>query len=665
VLLALLSLAVFLAAALVAARAYAGDEAIGERALAACLLTVAQIEAVLYGLGWSNTLTRTNVIALSLVLAALVSGIAIGTEKKGARIALLKNVRTLFTQPYRHMRELQRHGSPAWLGGIWLFGLAAWTLIVAWLAPTGAWDGLWYHEPMVGFAIQSHGFGIVPVQPGLEMVNGYARGTENLMLWASILYDRRLIDSVPSFAFLMAALATYVLARRHNTTRSAATSIAVIAVTIPGAALQLRSTYVDLAMMAATLTALHFSSRPQLRIRDAWFAWIAIGLLATIKVNGIVFGTILAGWLVLRSMLQRDWRFVLHTPLGILVALAYGAPTYARNWLLHQNPLWPITYQSELFGFSLVGTIDAGHMQRDFAYVWGELTGPPFIGESYHDTGRHAYGYGVPFIAAPLSLIALWSLVNAWWSNLHNAKTRSALLALGFAFGFGLLIQVASPGHHWSRFSLSFPAVALVLIAWWTRSGNRIRIEEGAFTAMLFANALTLLWATPGWDVTVMEAWELAQQPLVERNLADTSHCLLAADTRRRRDEVLQAGTVAAFADDVGFPGNLWNDDFSNRVIAAPYTSDEDFIALLDREHVAWVYVGGGSAESSSLRRNGHWHVLIPATFTDEIWERNAEPDVAPAAVPDATPAAVLPAIEIPSAAPLALPPEQAQVAPR
>lgn len=658
-LLAALSLAVFLAAALVAARAYPDGDATSERALAACLLTVAQIEAVLYGLGWSNTLTLTNVIAASILLALLLSAISIATAKKDARLALLLHVRELFTQPYRHLRELQRHGSPAWLGMLWLFGLAAWTFFVAWLAPTGAWDGLWYHEPMVGFAIQSHGFAIVPVQPGLEMVNGYARGTENLMLWTSILYDRRLIDSVPSFAFLMAALATYVLARRHNATRSAATSIAVIAVTIPGAALQLRSTYVDLAMMAATLTALHFTSRPQLRIRDAWFAWIAIGLLATIKVNGIVFGTILAGWLVLRSTLQRDWRFALHTPLGILVALAYGAPTYARNWLLHENPLWPITYQSELLGFSLVGTVDAGHMQRDFTYVWGELTGPPFIGESYHDTGRHAYGYGLPFIAAPLSLIALWSLVNAWWSNLHNAKTRSALVALGFAFGFGLLIQVASPGHHWSRFSLSFPAVALVLIAWWTRSGNRIRIEEGAFGAMLFANALTLLWATPGWDVTVMEAWDLAHLPLVERNLADTSQCLLAADTRRRRDEVLQAGDVAAFADDVGFPGNLWNDAFSNRVIAAPYSGDQDFIAQLDSEHVEWVYVGANSPESSALRRNGHWHVLVPATFTDEIWERNEGEVTEPTATPE-----VLPAIEIPAIPALALPPTEAQVAP-
>ena len=657
-LLASLSLAVFLAAALVAARAYPEGDAIGERALAACLLTVAQIEAVLYALGWSNTLTLTHVIVASLGLSWMLAAISIATAKKSERIALLKNVRELFTQPYRHMRELHRHGSPAWLGALWLFGLAGWTFFVAWLAPTGAWDGLWYHEPMVGFAIQNHGFEIVPVQPGLEMVNGYARGTENLMLWVSILYDRRLIDSVPSFAFLMAALATYVIARRHNATRSAATSIAVIAVTIPGAALQLRSTYVDLAMMAATLTALHFASRPQLRIRDAWLGWIAIGLLATIKVNGIVFGTILAGWLVMRSVLQRDWRFVLHTPLGILIALAFGAPTYARNWLLHQNPLWPITYQSELFGFSLVGTVDAGHMQRDFHYVWGELTGPPFIGESYHDTGRHAYGYGVPFIAAPLSLVALWSLANAWWSNLHNAKTRTALIALGFSFGFGLLVQIASPGHHWSRFSLSFPALALVLIAWWTRSGNRIRIEEGAFTAMLFANALTLLWATPGWDVTVMEAWDLAQLPRVERNLADTSQCLLARETRRRRDEVLHAGDVAAFTDDVGFPGNLWNDAFSNRVIAAPYTGDQAFIAELDREHVEWVYVGGGSAESSALRRDGHWHVLVPATFTDEIWERNDPEAVAP------TPAApTLPAIEIPSAEHLALPPTEAQVA--
>lgn len=636
-LLFLVTALVFAGSALAAARLYprleAGEapapERVAERGLATTLIATGIIEGAIYALGWSSHLDRVSMVGLALALTAVIAAIAIGTAKD--RVRVLLDARELVTAPVMLGRALYRVKSVATLGYVWLWGLALWTMYVSWLAPSGAWDGLWYHEPMVGFALQNRGFSIIEVQPMLEMVNGYPRAAENLQLWASALYDRRLVDVVPSFAILVAALGVFTIARRHGTSQPASVGFAVVAVTIPGAALELRSTYVDLSVMTATVLALHFVSRFELRSRDVWMAGLALGILGAVKANGLVFGGMLGMWLLVRVFATLEWRVMLSLVGATLFAFAYAMPTYVRNYLLHENPLWPITYESALFGVRLEGTVDAGHMQRDFEYVWNELTGPPHIGENYHDTGRHAYGYALPFVAAPLLLVAAPVLVWTWLAQLRDRASRTRLGALTFCLFFGLLVQVSSPGHHWSRFSLAFPATALAVIGWWLAQNARQRLEEGVLGAMLVLNALTILWAVPAWDVTVAEALELSRMSLEERNLADTSHCLLPADTRRRRDQDLQAGDVAIFTDEIGFVGNLWNDDFSNRVLYVPYESRDRFLERLDEANAEWAYVRSDSSEASILRNaTTRWQPLGPAAFDDEIFVRVVPPPAAP-----------------------------------
>ncbi len=654
---------VFAGSALAAARLYPAvaqgealaPERVAERGLATTLIATGIIEGSIYALGWSQHLDRLSMVGLALGLTLVVATLALTSTRDRRR--LLLDARELVIAPVALARSLYRVKSVATFGYVWLWGLALWTMYVAWLAPSGAWDGLWYHEPMVGFALQNRGFAIIDVQPMLEMVNGYPRAAENLQLWAAALYDRRLVDVVPSFALLVAALGVFTLARRHGTSQPASVGFAVVAVTIPGAALELRSTYVDLSVLTATVLALHFVSRFELRSRDVWMAGLALGILGAVKANGLVFGGMLGLWLLVRVIASADWRVMLSLLGATLLAFAYAMPTYARNFLLHENPLWPITYESALLGVRLEGTVDAGHMQRDFEYVWNELTGPPHIGENYHDTGRHAYGYALPFIAAPLLIVAAPVLVFTWLERLRDRVSRTRLTALCFCLFFGLLVQVASPGHHWSRFSLAFPAAALVVIGWWLAQNARQRLEEGVLGAMLVLNALTLLWAVPAWDVTVSEALELSRMTLAERNLADTSHCLLPSDTRRRRDQDLQPGDVAIFTDDIGFVGNLWNDDFSNRVLYVPYESRSEFLARLDEVHAEWAYVRSDSSEAAILRTvTDRWEPLGPAAFDDEIFVRATPPD-APVQPPTEPPT------EAPSQAP-SQPPTEAPAAP-
>jgi len=646
VLLFVVTALVFAGSALVAARLYPASrapESLAERGLATALMGTALIEAVIYALGWSNTLSRAAMVGGALGLALVIGAVAVASTPASGRGALLHDARELLTAPFTLGRSLFRVRSVTALGHVWIWGLAIWTGIAAWLAPSGAWDGLWYHEPMVGFALQNRGFEIIEVQPMLEMVNGYPRATENLMLWAAALYDRRLVDVVPSFALLVATLGVFTLARRHGASQTASIGVAVIAVTIPGAALELRSTYVDLSVLAATLVALHFVTRIELRARDVWMAGLALGLLGAIKANGAVFAGLLGGWLLLRVLARMEPRLLASLLGAFVVAGLYALPTYARNYLLHANPLWPITYDSELLGVSLEGTVDAGHMQRGFDYVWAELTGPPQIGENYHDTGRHAYGYALPFVAAPLLLLAAPTLIWQWLTRQGDRTARGPLTALAFCLGFGLLVQLASPGHHWSRFSLAFPATALVVIAWWLSKGARSRLEEGAMGAMLVLNALTLWWDVPAWDLTVTEGTGLAGVWPAERTPAITGHGLWHAEPGRRRDGGLGPGDVAVFTDDIGFVGNLWNDDFSNTVLYVPYTGREAFLDRLDELDAEWAYVRTDSSEASALRSVAQrWALVGPGSFDDSIFARvpDSVPEPVPEPVPDGEPTA-------------------------
>jgi hypothetical protein len=352
VLLLVVTALVFAGSALGAARLYPASrapECVAERGLATTLIATGIIEGAIYALGWSGHLDRVSMVGLALAASAIVAALAFGTTRGPARTQLWLDARELVIAPVTLARQLYRVRSVATLGYVWLWGLALWTVYVAWLAPSGAWDGLWYHEPMVGFALQNHGFSNIEVQPMLEMVNGYPRAAENLMLWASALYDRRLVDVVPSFALLVAALGVFTLARRHGASQSSSVGVAVVAVTIPGAALELRSTYVDLSVLTATVIALHFVSRIELRARDVWMAGVALGILGAVKANGAVFGAMLGAWLLLRAIASLDPRLLTSFVGAFVVASLYALPTYLRNYVVHHNPLWPITYESALF----------------------------------------------------------------------------------------------------------------------------------------------------------------------------------------------------------------------------------------------------------------------------------------------------------------------------
>ncbi|UJR80132.1 hypothetical protein [Sandaracinus amylolyticus] len=619
----LLTALAFLSGVAVADRLY--PESRAERALAACVVALAIIAGSIHALGWLDVLTAGS-LAGSVVILSIVP-IVITLRRDPRR--LLHATRELVLLPVEAIREAWRARSVVVIALPFTLGIFAWTAWLAWLAPSGSWDGVWYHEPMVGFALQNRGFGLVEVPIQLEWVNGYPRTSEHFLLWTTVFGDRRLIDVVPSAMGAIALLAFYVLAARSTSWRMGALGLACVLVTIPAAVLQLRSTYVDLTVLATFLASVHFVTRPSLSARDVWMASLALGLLGGTKANGLFFVGVLASialvGVIANAIRTRSARIVGHAIAGLALTIALVAPPYWRNYVGHGNPIWPLRYHSELLDVTLEGPHDLTNDHWPLPQQLDEMFGAPRPGEDYHDTRRHAYGYSLTFVALPFFVLGLLRMLGAAFTAIGLGRRRELLelVRIGVVLGVCVLTLLTSPAYQWGRYALPMPAGALLVVLWLLGGRARRGLGEGALGAMIALNLITLFWAAPGWDVTVSRALELARMSPRERAEQPASHNLLPAESSRLRTERIGDGDVVAFSDEVSFLANLWNERMSNRVVFVPAPSSSAFLDRLREIDAEWVVVRRGTSEESALRREGSGYVMLAPGQRDEvIYER-------------------------------------------
>ncbi|MFO0680881.1 MAG: hypothetical protein U0234_02465 [Sandaracinus sp.] len=633
-------------------------ESRAERALAGIVLALFAIHGAIHTLGWTDHLTPPTLAAFVVLASAAFWAAGVAFDPRGparALDALLDLVRL----PFEAVRAAWAERSLAVVGTVAVPLLCAWTFFLSYLAPSSSWDGLWYHEPMVAWALRHHGFSLVEVPTQLEWVNGYPRFAENLMLWLCAYWDRRLIDAVPSVMGGVAYLGAYVLARRATRSRATALGVGAVVVTIPAAILQMRSTYIDLVVLATFLPALHFATRgmgaaPGESIRpfrraDAWMTGIALGLYAGCKSNAPLFASVLL-LAALASTIgacrrERSLRVLGHAIGALLLMLALVAPTYVRNWNVHHNPVWPLRVHVESAGIDFVGPSDFGNMQTSFSENLTEMYGVPTPGQDYHDTRHHAYGYGLTYLGIPLFVIALALTLGRWIGGIVSGdeKRRRAAGHLLTLFFLTLPVQLASPSHHWGRYSLPFPTICLVVIVGALAIGRTRRLVDAMLGAMLVLNLIVLAWADPGWDVSLAELRDLRDAAASERPHVRVGHQIYEPEFLRLRDETLGPGDTVVFGDDIAFVSNLWDERMDNDVIYVGYHGAADFRARIAEIGPTWIAVRPGSGGDITLRAadSGYHFLMVGHAEEARIYARGA-PEPAPE-VPPAAPSAVEP----------------------
>jgi hypothetical protein len=620
VLLFLLSSLAWFSATAVAVRLRPAGRA--ELLIATSLIWNGLVVLPVYVLGYLNLLTTSRLAISALALfVAVYFGSCFRRDFRAHARSTTNAIASMFALPVDAIREAYKSRSIVLIGVCVTFGAIAWSAVVTYLAPSEGWDGLLYHEAMVGFAIQNRGFRIVDMPPILQYhhINGYPRLCEMTSAWLVMFADRRLIELPNTLLSPTLVAATYAIARRYTFDRVVALGWGCVILLIPHMLWQLRTTYMDIHVAAILLSAMYFATRPRMRMRDAWMSAFALSLLLAAKGMAIVWTPVLALVAVTRLVNQhraRRVRDLIFTIAGGTMLILAGAVTYFRNWIVFHNPLWPIGYSNprlhiEWRGMALV---DEAIPELAWPDLVKRIYGLPVAG--WLDVMERGYGYAVPWVVIPLALVAMVVMLVAGIRELVLRRELGNISNLLWVSILGFVSLKTSPALWIARYNIQIVAMLVFFVAWLGGRPRWHRFGEGAVAAAIALSIMAMTW--PGFFMGVSDATlgRLLHSGPATRATIPTMGWGMPEAVMAARERELGDGDLLVFTDDVNFPALLWNERFSNRIEYVPFTDAAGFLAKLDALHAKWVVVRPGYPSSNAvLSKPAAWAEVGDATL--------------------------------------------------
>jgi hypothetical protein len=596
-----------------------------ERALAAWLLFWALIVAPVFILGYSSCLYRAPLALSSAALSSAVLGwCARGRTLRSFLVELSVGARELLGLLPEAVRCCLRARSFAALGLLSCVCVCALTLLLTYLMPADeSWDGLYYHQPIVGFALQQHGFGLVDLPSTLlaQTINGYPKLGEAFSLWFVIFTDKTLIELGSTLAAPGLVLAVYLLMRRYTADRAACIGWASVVLLVPAISSQLRTTMIDVELWLFALGAIYFATRVGLRPRDAALALLAGAMVLGAKSTGLVLVPPIVLVLCARALRsQARAAFALSISVGLVLIAAIASLTFVRNFRAFHNPFWPVSYHNSALGIDFRGLATAAQVAPDlkFSDLLQQLYEHPAGG--VHDIIVHGYGYAVPWIVLPLGALGLVvCFVVATRAALQRARDRVAENLLLVAF-VTLVPLCVSPSWSNARYNLQAVVLALVALAWLSERWSAERLREGALGGSVLLSVMSLFWSGYLWGLglTSADIGSLLRHTKSERASMNFSNFQMPARVAALREAELGPGEVAVFTQELSFIGVLWNDRFSNQVSYLPMRDARSFSLELVRRHARWVAVGAKSMARRALDGNPDYELAGTAAEQDK-----------------------------------------------
>lgn len=607
----LFALTAFAAFAALGVTVRADLEGRAESFVAWTALFYALITAPVMALGYAGALWPWALAAASLVTSsATFFASARGRDLRAHTREIARAARGFVTMPWDGVRLAVRAGSFVTLGLAAATLAIVGSLVLTYLAPSESWDSFFYHEPMVGFALQNHGFRMVDLPPSVvvQQVNGFPRLCQSLALWFVVFTDRTLIEIGNTLAAPGLMLSMYSLARRRGADAVSAMGWAAALLLTPAMYSQLRTALIDVQVGFFLVAALHFATRPVVRLREALVATLCLALLLGSKGTALVWAPPLALVVAVRlwrSAREGRRRAALALIAGGGVALAGVASlTLVRNHLAFGNPLWPVSYQIPALHISWPGLISMEKMGA--AMSVRELLAQKY----HHPTGgvgdilARDYGYGVPWVVVPLAAAAI--VVAAIRSIRGRLRREPDPVAEDAALvaGLGLLFLGLPPGPTVARYNVELMAIAMACVAYLASSlRGAPRLHEGAVACTLILSVVPWVWTgfLGGLEVDVEDITLLLRRSAQERASMNFASFQMPAEVARRREQELGPGDLVVFTQDEIFIGVLWNHRFDNRVEYLPFEGARSFLSRLDERCAKWVIVGRQSGGRSAL----------------------------------------------------------------
>lgn len=613
----------------------AAKQSVAELCVASFVVLNAILGAVIYALGLTNVLTRpalaTGVVVVSLGLLAL-------AYKRGLRPrALAIALRDVLLLPFRAAWETLKSRSLVGLGFLFGAGFLVSTAIAVYFAPNWRdWDCLWYHESMVGFTIQNHGFRVVDLPPYLQKINGYQRFGEMTQLWFGIWAGRPLVEAANLVFTPVLMGSVYLFAKRYTRDRVASIAWAFAFLLVPGNARLLQSTMVDPHATALFVAATFYASEKDLRPRDAWLAIVALTMAIGTKTFLLIPGFVLAVLLLVRLVRHRKELGGRTTAAivggGSALLVGMVAFTHLRNYLNFKNPVWPdLTVDLPKLGIHWQGqavlfdpnlpTTQRVNANVDMGDLYDKIVALPWT----NTWGDHSwqiadYGPGVSWFLWPVgTLVALFvpMLVarDVVWKRLlkrpideaRAARTRLAtMLALPTLVAF-----MASPALYIGRYHTAMVGLLFGLVAWVSSHKRFRRFGEGVPLMLQVTAIMMTLWTPPVRRYWLM--WDqiksIVVTPYPERELAQRFGAGVHEPTGWAREREIHAGTRVGF-DGMHFVSLLWNNRYSNEVHWLG--GEDDPLRKADELGIRWIYAGGGTKLYGQVTSSPAWVAVGP-----------------------------------------------------
>jgi hypothetical protein len=607
--------AVFASLAVALRSAPAGRAELG---VCAALVLMALIAAPILVLGYTNHLYRPTLAALSAITfgAAFVAacrGKAPSSHARDTWSALVDLARL----PFEAIHDAARARSVVLVGLAWALGLLLLAAWLTYLAPAESWDGFFYHEPIVGFAIQTHGFSPVPLpmHETIQSANGYPRLGESLSLWFVIFTDKTFVELPSLLVAPPIALALHAMVRRY-TDRVSAMGWAPVFLMTATIWTQLRTTYIDLIVAFFMVAAIYYGTRPELRIRDAACATLALTLYVASKFSALTWVPAVAIVIAVRLIARHARR----RPLATVATLIGGAGAMAgvlavellRNWRAFHNPIWPMAYTNAALGMKFWGphsleyVAKAMPLQELFDVKYGVPAG------GVGDLINRDYGYAVPWVVVPFALLgfarALVSAAREIVLDRHAGLGANAL-QVG---AMGIISLATTPSFYFARFNIEVIAVLIVLAAWALSAPRNRVFHQGVLGAATALSIVPLFW-TRGWyfNTSFKRVDQLMHAPAHERAYMNSEDFDLSVEIARFREQELGPGARVAIDETVIMPGAYWNFQFSNELKFVPWGEGGGYVAQLDAYGPTWVIVGESSEARKALAaRPDRWEYV-------------------------------------------------------
>ncbi len=585
----------------------------------------------IYFLGLTDRLYA-NVLAPVVAAVALVV-LGMACLRLGSGLALREILRTAATfvrLPFDAFVIARREGGFGTVVVPIAFGIGAWLSAMAVLEPTwGDWDCLWYHEPMIGFAIQNHGFAMVPLEPYAQKINGYPRLTEMTMLYFGIFHGRWAIDLVNPLFLPLLSVSTYALCRDLGARMSTAIVFGASMVLLPGVVRLVPTTMVDPHATALFVAACFYACRRHFGRADAVLGIVAV----TAAIGAKTFLWVPAFFLCLTLLvriLRRGRRFGAVATLGLVAfgvsaTLGMLAFTAYRNYVHFHNPLWPDlkvdiprlgihwpgNYVYEDPNRPLTEQVNADIPWTDFLK---RLYARPFTVNNGHDWQIIDYGLGAACTLLPLGalftvLASSEAIVRLLFRRACPDPERRGTHASILRIALPLVVSVAaSPAPYIGRYHLGMLAMAAAVLCGHASLRRRDGYLEGIAAVLAIGSLVTVAWNDRGWIASPSDLETLARTPAPERYVREELGSAIRRSTGLARERELGPGDVVVF-ERIAFVALLWNDHYTNRVrwledFPDPFVKADEFGAT-------WIYAGrGGWFDTHAREPERGWELV-------------------------------------------------------